>query len=138
MKKYLALIALIAGITAANADDVIHYACHSGDNRYALTVNTDRAIVKMIDHGPPHTETTFRIIKDAGEDCGKGGWILNENGTRGVGVVTFFTRHKVLGIFKWHGHAFDCDQADIGVRRSWLCSRRAVPRLTCSDSSDHG
>jgi hypothetical protein len=54
-----------------------HYACKSGETRYALTVNTDRRIVKLIEQGPPHTITTVRILKEA-DECGKYGWILND------------------------------------------------------------
>ena len=71
----------------------------------ALTVNTDRGIVKLIEHGPPHTLTTFRILKVATSDvCGKYGWILNG--------ATFCTATQGVGTLDWHGHEFDCDQAD--------------------------
>src|SRR5439155_1432245 len=47
-----------------------HYACQSGEDRYALTVNTDRSVVTMTEKGPPHSRTTFRILK-VNPDCGK-------------------------------------------------------------------
>ena len=104
MKKLLLIAILIAGITAAQAD-TFHYACTSGDSRYALTVNTNRAIVTLMEHGPPHTVTTFRILKDTAAECGKGGWVLNDG-------VTFCYATQGVGSFEWRGHEFICDQAD--------------------------
>jgi hypothetical protein len=60
MRKTLATLALMALAGTAHAD-TFHYACKSGDTRYALTVNTDRGIVELVEHGPSHTLTTFRI-----------------------------------------------------------------------------
>jgi hypothetical protein len=103
--KYLlaAALALCAGAGTAHAK-TFHYACKSGEDRYALTVNTDRGIVKLIEHGPPHTLTTFRILKVATE-CGKYGWALN-NG------AMFCTATQGVGTLDWRGNQFDCDQAD--------------------------
>jgi hypothetical protein len=85
--------------------ETFHYSCKSGDSRYALTVNTDRGIVTLVEHGPPHTLTTFRILKVATFDvCGKYGWILNG--------ATFCTATQGVGTLDWHGLEFDCDQAD--------------------------
>ena len=103
--KYLlaAALALCAGAGTAHAK-TFHYACKSGEDRYALTVNTDRGIVKLIEHGPPHTLTTFRILKVATE-CGKYGWALN-NG------AMFCTATQGVGTLDWRGNQFDGDQAD--------------------------
>jgi hypothetical protein len=98
-------VALLCGSSASAADNVFHYACKSEDARYALTVNPNRGIVKMIDHAPPHTLTTFRILKTATDECGKGGWILNDGA-----IFCYFTQGG--GSLSWHGHEFDCDQAD--------------------------
>jgi hypothetical protein len=102
--KYLlaAALALCAGAGTAHA--TFHYACKSGEDRYALTVNTDRGIVKLIEMAPPHTLATFRILKVSTE-CAKYGWELN-NGIR------FCTATQGGGYFDWRGKEFDCDQAD--------------------------
>jgi hypothetical protein len=44
MRKTLATLALMAFAGTAHAA-TFHYACKSGESRYALTVNTDRGIV---------------------------------------------------------------------------------------------
>ena len=101
----LATLAVMAFAGVAHAK-TFHYSCKSGDTRYALTVNTDRGIVKLLPHGPPHTLTTFRILKVATFDvCAKYGCILNG--------ATFCTATQGVGSLDWHGHElFDCDQAD--------------------------
>jgi hypothetical protein len=63
------------------------------DARYALTVNPNRGIAKMRDHGPPFTLTTFRILKPI-PPCGKGGWTLSDEATfcyatQGVGTLSW-------------------------------------------------
>jgi hypothetical protein len=103
MRKTLATLALMAFAGTAHAD-TFHYACKSGESRFALTVNTDRGIVKLVEHGPPHTLTTFRILKVATGVCGKYGWILNG--------ATFCTCTQGSGSLNWHGNELDCDQAD--------------------------
>jgi hypothetical protein len=109
MKCATLSFALTASITAAAGAGTahaktFHYACKSGEDRYALTVNTDRGIVKLMEQGPPHTLTTFRILKVATE-CGKYGWALN-NG------AMFCTATQGVGTLDWRGNQFDCDQAD--------------------------
>jgi hypothetical protein len=105
-----ALTVLMASITTAAGGGTahaktFHYACKSGEDRYALTVNTDRGIVKLVEHQPPFTLTTFRIRKVATDDvCGKYGWILNG--------ATFCTATQGVGTLDWRGNKFDCDQAD--------------------------
>ena len=103
--KYLlaAALALCAGAGTAHAK-TFHYACKSGEDRYALTVNTDRGIVKLQVHGPPFTLTTFRILK-VDTECGKYGWALN-NG------AMFCTATQGVGTLDWRRNTFDCDQAD--------------------------
>jgi hypothetical protein len=110
--KAFSLITIVASLVvtigtrfAAYADNVFHYACKSGEDRYAITVNPDRGIVKMQDHGPPHTLTTFRIVKGVTPDCGRGGWKLSD------GAVFCYATQGV-GTLSWHGHDYDCDQAD--------------------------
>jgi hypothetical protein len=105
MKKYLlaVLLALVAGTAHART---FNYACTSGEDRYALTVNTDRGIVKLIGHGPPRMLTTFRILKLAPPDvCGKYGWILNGN-------AMFCTLTQGVGILDRNGIELECDQAN--------------------------
>ncbi len=107
MKKFLiTLLASAAIITPALADDnIFHYSCKSDDSRYALTVNTDRGIIKLDQQAPPHTLTTFRILKEATDDvCAKYGWILKG--------ATFCIATQGVGTLDWHGHVFNCDQAD--------------------------
>lgn len=103
MRRTLATLALMALAQPAYAR-TFHHACQSRDSRYALTVDTDRRIVKLIEHGPPHTLTTFRILKEATDECGRSGWILNG--------ATFCTATQGVGTLDWHGHEIDCDQAD--------------------------
>ena len=104
MRKTLATLALMAFAGTAHAR-TFHYACTSGKSRYALTVNTDRGIVKLVEREPPRTLTTFPILKVAAIDvCAKYGWILNG--------ATFCTATQGVGTLSWHGHEFDCDQAD--------------------------
>jgi hypothetical protein len=113
MKKSFLLASLVVAIltTQAHADaasNVFHYACKSGDDHYALTVNENRGIVKMIKHGPPFTLTTFRILKAANPlvgECGKGGWVLND------GAIFCYATQGFASL-SWHGHEFNCDQAD--------------------------
>ena len=46
--KYLSAAALALCAVAGTAHaKTFHYACKSGEDRYALTVNTDRGIVKL-------------------------------------------------------------------------------------------
>jgi hypothetical protein len=94
-------------VTARAETDLrtFHYACHRGDKRYALSVNEDLGIVKMQEQGPPFTLTTFRIVKDVMPNCGKGGWTLN-------GGAIFCYATQGVADLTWHGHEFDCDQAD--------------------------
>ena len=97
--KYATLLGLAivaVSITAAHAK-TFNYACKSGEDRYALTVNTDRGIVKLQVHGPPFTLTTFRILKVAGE-CGKYSWALKNGAmfctaTQGVGTLEMARKH---------------------------------------------
>jgi hypothetical protein len=103
MRKTLATLALMALAGTAHAR-TFHYACKSGDDRYALTVNTDRSVVKLLEQGPPHGTTTFKILRVA-PDCGKYGWTLS-------GGATICTATQGVGTLDWHGREFDCDQAD--------------------------
>ena len=109
-RKTIPLIAIVASLAtlgtpfAAYADNVFHYACKGEDARYALTVNTSRGVVKMLERRAPYTLTTFRILKTATGECGKGGWILNG--------ATFCYATQGVGTLTWHGHELDCDQAD--------------------------
>jgi hypothetical protein len=105
MPKTLPTLAIMAFAGTAHAA-TFHYACKSGDSRYALTVNTDRGIVKLFEFGPSHTLTTFRILRVAPVDvCAKYGWILNG--------ATFCTATQGVADLNWHGHeSLDCDQAD--------------------------
>jgi hypothetical protein len=106
MKKLLliASLAALAMMSTAQAD-VFHYACKGEASRYAVTVNTAKATVKMQDHGPSGKLTTFRILNDDPSTCGKGGWSLNDG-------TTFCYATQGVGSLSWHGHEFDCDQAD--------------------------
>jgi hypothetical protein len=84
-----------------------HYACKNSESRYALTVNTDRGIVKVVEIGGTRTVTTFRILKVAPLDvCAKYGFILNG--------ATFCTATQgVADLSNWDGHeSLDCDAAD--------------------------
>jgi hypothetical protein len=99
------LVLLLFGGPAFAADSVYHYACKRGEDRYAVTVDPDRGIVKMQQHTPPHKLTTFRILKDMFADCGKGGWKLNDG-------ATFCYATQGVGTLIWHGQEYDCDQAD--------------------------
>ena len=102
-RTIVALVVMaFAGMAHAHT---FHYSCKSGDSHYALTVNTDRRSVKLLEHGPPFTIKTFRILKDATFDvCGKDGWILEG--------ATFCTATQGVGTLDWHGREFECDQAD--------------------------
>jgi L-arabinose isomerase len=106
MKKYLLIIAAMMLATQAHAR-IFHYTCKGGDDRYALTVNTDQRTVKLIKRSPTIPVATFRILKEASIDkCAKYGWILN-------GGATFCTATQGVGDLNWPGHdALDCDQAD--------------------------
>jgi hypothetical protein len=104
--------ALVGGTPRAHAGNngTFHYACQNKNDgsRYALTVNTKLNVVTLMEHGSPHTVTTFRIVRAANplnDECGKGGWVLN-------GGVTFCYATQGAGGFEWHGREFDCDQAD--------------------------
>ena len=103
--KYLSAAALALCAVAGTAHaKTFHYACKSGEDRYALTVNTDRGIVKLMKYEPPFAITTFRSLK-VDTECGKYGWALN-NG------ATFCTATQGVGTLGWRGNRFDCDQAD--------------------------
>ena len=107
MTKLLATAVVLVALTGATAHArTFNYACRSenGEDRYALTVNTDRNIVKMAKHGPPDTLTTFRILK-VDPECGKYGWTLS-NG------AMFCTATQGSGTLDWRGNIFDCDQAN--------------------------
>jgi hypothetical protein len=106
MKKLWLGFAVVAGILfgVPAYGDVYHYACKRGDDRYAVNVNTDRGILTMLEHGPPHNVTTFRILKDT-PACGRGGWKLSDDAT-----FCYYTRG--VADLDWHGRQFDCDQAD--------------------------
>src|SRR5262249_52348486 len=98
MGKTVTTLAVMAFAGVAHAN-TLHYACKSGDTRYALTVNTDRRIVKLVEHRAPHTLTTFRILKVATFNvCAKYGWILNG--------ATFCTATQGVGTLDWHGREF--------------------------------
>jgi hypothetical protein len=101
----LMLAGLMATPAVAALADVYHYACRRGDGRYAVAVNTDRGTVTMLEHGPPHNVTTFRILKDNPDACGRGGWKLSDG-------ATFCYYTQGVGSLDWHGREFDCDQAD--------------------------
>jgi hypothetical protein len=105
MKTLLFATVIAAMVTQAHADPagVYHYACKRGDDRYALTVR--ESIIKLQEHGPPFTLTTFRILKSIPVECGKGGWRLSDG-------ATFCYATQGVGTLTWHGHEFDCDQAD--------------------------
>ena len=108
MKAFLlaANAALVFATCAQAADSrTFHYACKKGDDRYAFTVNTSRSIAKLVEHFPPHATTTFRVLKVIPEDCGKDGWALSDG-------AKFCTATQGVGTLDWHGHEFDCDQAD--------------------------
>jgi hypothetical protein len=101
-------LTLIAALTLALAGTAhartYHYACQSGDDRYALTVNTDRSVVTMAAQQPPHSRKTLRILK-VSADCGKYGWALSEG-------ATFCTATQGVGTLEWKGQEFECSQAD--------------------------
>jgi hypothetical protein len=104
---FAVIMALVCGGGAAHAEpagNVFHYACKSYDAHYALTVNTNRGIVKMLAHRVPYTLTTFRILK-AIPPCGKGGWTLSDGA-----IFCYYTQGGAS--LDWHGHEFECDQAD--------------------------
>ena len=109
MKKFVlvtvTLVALAAPASAEPAGNVYHYACKSGEDRYALTVHDNRGIVKMQEQGPPFTFTTFRILRSVMPGCGKGGWTLSD------GAVFCYYTHGA-GSLDWHGKDYECDQAD--------------------------
>ena len=109
MKRTI-IAAALAAVTAATAyADTYHYACKSdGEDRYKLTVNTDRRVVKIVEVAPPHTVTTFRILRQATvDDCAKYGWVL-------IGGATFCTATQGVGDLNRQGHGpnLDCDNAD--------------------------
>ena len=109
-KLLLAGVAIVLLAPLAYAKPLVfHYACKSEDAHYALTVNLltanpDRGTVKMQGQGPDGTYTTFRILK-TDDDCGRGGWSLN-NG------ATFCYATQGYATLTWHGHDIECDQAD--------------------------
>jgi hypothetical protein len=88
--------------------NTFHYSCKSSsDSRYALTVNTNRGIVKLVELGGARTLKTFRILEEATIDvCAKHGWILNG--------ATFCAATQGVADLSWQGHDyFDCDQVDM-------------------------
>jgi hypothetical protein len=89
---FVSLFSLSAYAKPAN---IFHYACKGEDARYAVTVNLDRHMVKVRDQGPSGTLTTFHILKDD-DDCGKGGWTLNDN-------ASFCYATQGDGSLTWHG-----------------------------------
>jgi hypothetical protein len=100
------VLTLIAGLARAEpAGNVFHYACTQGDERYALTVNENRGIVKLLNRAAPYKLTTFRIVTNVIPDCGKGGWTLNDG-------AVFCYATQGAGTLVWHGHDYNCDQAD--------------------------
>jgi hypothetical protein len=104
----VALAATMIALTSAHAR-TYHYACKNEKNEYshyALTVNTDRRIVKVFNHGPPHDTLTFQILKVASVDeCGKYGWILG-------GGAKFCTATQGYGSLEWRAGELVCDNAD--------------------------
>jgi len=104
MLKSLLLATLTLALVGTAHARTYHYACQSAEDRYALTVNTDRSIVTLTEQGPPHSRTTFRILK-VNADCGKYGWALS-------GGATFCTATQGDGTLDWNGQELDCDQAD--------------------------
>ncbi len=107
MRQLLITTTILASLlaTTAYASDVFHYACKGKDARYAVTISTGQHVVKMRDRGPSGTLTTFHILKDDPDACGKGGWALNDN-------ATFCYETQGAGSLTWKGQEFDCDQAD--------------------------
>jgi hypothetical protein len=104
MKTLLLATALLAGLMTSAQARTFHYACQSGENRYALTVNTDRNIVTLVQRSPTRTLATFRILKVSPE-CAKYGWTLSDG-------AEFCTATQGVGSLDWDGREFDCDQAD--------------------------
>jgi hypothetical protein len=108
MLKMLVAAAFIAmsAITACNPAlaRTNHYACKSGEERYALTVNEDKRVVKLILHGPPFTATTFRILKGTSDYC-KYAWALSDG-------ASICTATQGVATLNWFGREFECDQAD--------------------------
>jgi hypothetical protein len=106
MKKLILTAVAALALTGTAHARIFNYACTSGEDRYALTVNTDRGIVRLVEQGPPHKLTTFRILKVAtADECGKYGWTLN-NG------AMFCTATQGVGTLDWRGNEYDCDQAN--------------------------
>lgn len=91
--------------TGAAHAETYHYACRTGEARYALTVNTDKGIVKLNEHGPSGPPTTFKIKREATVDeCGKFGWILDD------AILCTYTQG--VASLDWHGRELECDNAD--------------------------
>jgi hypothetical protein len=94
MKLKIAIVAsamvFAAPAIAKSTSNVFHYACKGEGARYAVTVNTDRGVVKMQDHGPSGKVPTFGILSDNPDSCGKGGWTLSER--------LFVMPHKAKGL----------------------------------------
>lgn len=52
LKTFWSIFAVVLLCVSAHAESdgrIFHYACKSGDDRYALTVNPDRGIVKLFE-----------------------------------------------------------------------------------------
>jgi hypothetical protein len=102
---YTMLFLTLIGVSSAHAR-TYHYACKNGDDRYALTVNENQHVVKLIGRAPTHHIMTFRIQKVASVDeCAKYGWILSDN-------AQFCTATQGYGSLEWRNKEYECDQAD--------------------------
>jgi hypothetical protein len=110
MNKFLAVLLVSAAPVSPAFAETFHYACTRPNRadgstlRYALTVNTNRHVVTLLQHFPPYGSQTFRILPGQ-SDCAKYGWILDGGGS-------FCTATQGSGTLDWHGLEFDCDQAD--------------------------
>lgn len=106
---YLVAAGLVLGATAAHAAGTFHYSCANNDDRYALTVNTDRKIVKLVEHFSPHRTRTFRILQSGGSIigpvCGKYGWVLSDG-------AVLCTATQGYASLTWRGPDLECDHAD--------------------------
>jgi hypothetical protein len=89
--------------------DVLHYACKGEGSRYSLTMNMDRNSIKMQDHGPSAKIITFRMLSGSPDNtpdaCARGGWTLSDGAT-----FCYYTQGAAS--LSWHGHDYECDQAD--------------------------
>jgi hypothetical protein len=104
MKTILTIAATLLALSGAAHARTFHYTCTNGDDRYALTVNTDQRTVKLVKRAPTSTVATFRILK-VSQDCAKYGWSLSGN-------ASFCTATQGVGTLEWSGSELDCDQAD--------------------------